>query len=169
MKEAKKTKKMVFLLPLIGMAMLGGGLWSSTVTHAKMLTEEVKIVMDDKEFHVVKGGMPGRNEFELVQGLPTEITLENKDVVAHEFMSTLLTRVPVQVSGEATVLSTKRARGFRVDGGKTVTLSFIPPVDTETGETMYDVFWCNIHGKHYGDAMRGEILTVATTTGTGAF
>lgn len=167
MKEGRKTKEMVFLLPLIGVALLVGGLWSSTVAHAKLLTQ-VEIVMDDKEFKIAKGGIEGRNQFDLIAGMPTEITLRNEDAVAHEFMSTLFTRTPVQVSGEATVISTKRARGFRVDGGKSVTLTFVPPEDPD-GETGYDVFWCNIHGKHHGDVMRGEILTVATTTGTGAF
>lgn len=167
MKRSMTYHKKMAVVPLLLGTLLIGGLLFAPVTFAKMLTE-VEIVMTDKDFQVVKGGVGPRKEMDLVSGMPTEITLRNEDSVAHEFMSTLFARTPVQVAGEATVISTQRARGFRIDPGKTVKLSFVPPEDPDS-DTMYDVFWCNIHGKHHGEAMRGEILTVATTTGTGAF
>lgn len=157
----------LFTISLVLGTLLVGAPVFTSATFGKMLSE-VEIVMTDKEFKVVKGGIGERNEFELVAGMPTQIILKNEDSVAHEFMSTLFVRAPVKLSGEATVVSTQSARGFRIDPGKTVVLDFVAPPDVE-GDTMYDVFWCNIHGKHYGEAMRGEILTVATTTGTGAF
>jgi hypothetical protein len=34
-------------------------------------------------------------------------------------------------------------------------------------ESMYDVFWCNVHGKEHGQKMRGELLVVETRGETG--
>ncbi len=167
MKQHETFSVRFLAVPFMVVAMIGVGFVSTPVAFAKLL-EEVEIVMTDKDFKVVKGGVGERKEMSLVGGMPTQITLRNEDSVAHEFMSTLFTRTPVQLSGEATIISTKRARGFRIDGGKTVVLNFVAPNDMD-GETAYDVFWCNIHGKQHGEKMRGEILTVATITGTGAF
>jgi hypothetical protein len=104
-------------------------------------------------------------------GNPTVIQLRNRDLVAHEFMSTLFRDVPFRISGNATFVKTARASGVRIDPGQTVTLEFNAPVGTvdQNGatESMYDVFWCNVHGKEHGQKMRGELLVVETRGETG--
>ncbi|TMQ30757.1 MAG: hypothetical protein E6K65_04020 [Nitrospirae bacterium] len=86
-------------------------------------------------------------------------------------MSTLFRDVPFRISGIATFVKTARASGVRIDPGQTVTLEFNAPVATvdQNGatESMYDVFWCNVHGKEHGQKMRGELLVVETRGETG--
>lgn len=127
---------------------------------------DVEIRIDGKTFDIAKGGRSGG--FDLVAGMPTTIRLRNRDTVAHEFVSTMFRDVPFRVSGNATMIKTGRASGVRLDPGQDVMLEFvapIPPPDTygATDSTMYDVFYCNIHGKEHGERMRGEIVVVETT------
>ncbi|RMH35864.1 MAG: hypothetical protein D6690_07785 [Nitrospirae bacterium] len=168
MNTVRKHSSMMLALMIAGGALLVMTTLTvpPPVSAAKLMTE-IEILMKDEGFHVVKGAGPGGG-LELTAGMPTQITLRNEDSVAHEFVSTLFSRIPVAMSGNATMIGTTRARGFRIDPGNSVVLNFIPPVNEE-GDTEYDLFWCNVHGRHFGDKMRGEILTVATTTGTGAF
>ena len=90
----------------------------------------------------------------------------HRDLVAHEFMSTLFRDVPFRISGNATLVKTARATGVRVDPGQTVTLEFNAPVAKEDQyggtESSYDVFWCNVHGKEHGQKMRGELAIIET-------
>ncbi|RMH35861.1 MAG: hypothetical protein D6690_07770 [Nitrospirae bacterium] len=155
----------LMVISLVCMAFLASGLVSNA--SAGLLTEQYEVVMKDYKFHITKEGNPV-NGIELTGGVPTVIVLRNEDPVAHEFVSSLFARVPVAMSGDATLVSTKRARGFRINPGQSVRLEFVPPINEE-GDTEYDVFWCNIHGKHPGAEMKGEIFVVQTTTGTGAF
>jgi hypothetical protein len=39
-------------------------------------------------------------------------------------------------------------------------LSFEVPYDKKEYQNLYEVFWCNVHGKQHGDLMRGEILVL---------
>ncbi len=153
------------VISLMCMALLGSGFVSDV--SAGLLTEEYEVVMKDYKFHIMKEGS-AVNSLELTGGLPAVITLRNEDPVAHEFVSSLFTRVPVAMSGDATLVSTKRARGFRINPGHAVRLEFVPP-SNEEGDMEYDAFWCNIHGKQAGGDMRGEVFIVQTITGTGAF
>ena len=125
---------------------------------------DVAIDISEKAFHVTKGGT--ERGFTLIAGTPTVIQLRNRDLVAHEFMSTLFRDVPFRISGNATLVKTARATGVRVDPGQTVTLEFNAPVakaDQYGGtESSYDVFWCNVHGKEHGQKMRGELLIIET-------
>lgn len=162
-KNATYHKK-IFGILFVLVTVLIGGLLITPPTFAKII-DKVEIVMMDRHFKVVKGGVGTRNEFELSASMPTEITLRNEDSVAHEFMSTFFARVPVKLSGEASLVSTRNARGFRIDPGKSVVLKFLAPPNPDEGELRYDVFWCNVHGKRHGDEMRGEILTVPTSGG----
>jgi len=128
--------------------------------------KEVYVAIDisEKTFQVTKGAT--ERGFTLIAGMPTVIQLRNRDLVAHEFMSTLFRDVPFRISGDATLVKTARATGVRVDPGQTVTLEFNAPVakaDQYGGtETSYDVFWCNVHGKEHGQKMRGELLIIET-------
>jgi hypothetical protein len=125
---------------------------------------DVAIDISEKTFNVTKGAT--ERGFALISGMPTVIQLRNRDLVAHEFMSTLFRDVPFSISGNATLVKTARATGVRVDPGQTVTLEFNAPVaktDQYGGtEFSYDVFWCNVHGKEHGQKMRGELLIIET-------
>jgi hypothetical protein len=130
---------------------------------------DVAIDISEKAFHVTKGAT--ERGFTLISGMPTVLQLRNRDLVAHEFMTTLFRDVPFRISGNATLVKTARATGVRVDPGQTVTLEFNAPVakDDQYGgtESSYDVFWCNIHGKEHGHKMRGELLIIETRGETG--
>jgi len=125
---------------------------------------DVAIDISEKAFYVTKGAT--ERGFTLIAGMPTVIQLRNRDLVAHEFMSTLFRDVPFRISGNATLVKTARATGVRVDPGQTVTLEFNAPVSKAdqygATESSYDVFWCNVHGKEHGQKMRGELLIIET-------
>ena len=112
----------------------------------------------------MKGGTA--RGFTLMAGMPSVIELRNRDLVAHEFVSTLFRDVPFRISGHATVVKAERASGIRIDPGQTVTLEFTAPVakPDQYGalESMYDLFWCNVHGKEHGQQMRGELAIIET-------
>jgi hypothetical protein len=104
--------------------------------------------------------------------MPAVIQFRNRDLVAHEFVSTLFRDVPFRISGNATVVKTVRASGVRLDPGQTVTLEFDAPVakvdQYGIRESLYDVFWCNVHGKEHGEKMRGELAIIETSGDGGA-
>jgi hypothetical protein len=125
----------------------------------------VAIEISEKAFHITKGAT--EKGITLMAGMPAVIQLRNKDLVAHEFMSTLFRDVPFRISGNATLVKTARASGVRVDPGQTVTLEFNAPLAKADQygaiESTYDVFWCNVHGKEHGQKMRGELVIIETT------
>jgi hypothetical protein len=124
----------------------------------------VAIEISEKSFHITKGST--EKGITLMAGMPAAIQLHNKDLVAHEFMSTLFRDVPFRITGNATLVKTARASGVRVDPGQTVTLEFNAPLSKEDEygaiESTYDVFWCNVHGKEHGQKMRGEMVIIET-------
>jgi hypothetical protein len=124
----------------------------------------VAIEISEKSFHITKGAT--EKGITLMAGMPAAIQLHNKDLVAHEFMSTLFRDVPFRITGNATLVKTARASGVRVDPGQTVTLEFDAPLSKEDEygaiESTYDVFWCNVHGKEHGQKMRGEMVIIET-------
>ena len=119
---------------------------------------DAEVVMKDKAFHITQGES-GKGIL-LVSGTRADIRLRNEDSVAHEFVSTMLYNVPFQLNGAGTLVKAQKAAGVRVDPGQTVVLSFDVPADTKEFQHLYEVFWCNVHGKQHGDAMRGEIIIV---------
>ena len=125
---------------------------------------DVAIDISEKTFHIIKGGT--ERGFTLLAGSPTVIQLRNRDLVAHEFVSTLFHDVPFRISGTATLVKTARASGVRLDPGQIVTLEFSAPLAKEDQygavDSSYDVFWCNVHGKDHGHKMRGELLILET-------
>lgn len=125
---------------------------------------DVAIEISEKAFHITKGGT--ERGVHLMAGMPAVIQLRNSDLVAHEFVSTLFRDVPFRISGNATLVKTARASGVRLDPGQTVTLEFNAPVAKEDQyggmESIYDVFWCNVHGKEHGQQMRGELAIIET-------
>ncbi|WHZ30256.1 MAG: hypothetical protein OJF51_005059 [Nitrospira sp.] len=141
--------------------------WAKAEPPEPFTPSEVDVVIDisEKTFQITKGGTA--RGFALMAGMPAVIKLLNRDLVAHEFMSTLFRDVPFRISGNATVVKTARASGLRIDPGQTVTLEFTAPVAQldRYGDraTIYDVFWCNVHGKEHGQTMRGELAIIETT------
>jgi len=135
-----------------------------TVGEAESGKVDVAIDISEKAFHITKGGTERGITF--MAGVPTVIQLRNRDLVAHEFVSTLFRDVPFRISGNATVVKAARASGVRVDPGQTVTLEFNAPLaeKDQNGavESSYDVFWCNVHGKEHGNKMRGEFVVIET-------
>jgi ABC-type Fe3+-citrate transport system substrate-binding protein len=117
-----------------------------------------EVVMKDKAFHITQG--ESGKGIMLVAGSRASIRLRNEDSVAHEFVSTLLYNLPFQLAGNGTFVKASKAAGIRVDPGQTVVLSFEVPYDSKEFQDLYEVFWCNVHGKQHGDAMRGEILII---------
>src|SRR5215470_1624858 len=119
---------------------------------------DAEVVMKDKAFHITQG--ENGKGILLVSGARVDIRLRNEDNAAHEFVSTMLYNVPFQLNGAGTLVKAPKAAGVRVDPGQTVVLSFDVPADTKEFQHLYEVFWCNVHGKQHGDAMRGEIVIV---------
>lgn len=117
-----------------------------------------EVVMKDKGFQITQG--ESGKGFLLMAGTRADIRLRNEDSVAHEFVSTMLFNQPFQLLGHGTFVKAPNAAGIRVDPGQTVVLSFDAPYGTKEFQHIYEVFWCNVHGKQHGDAMRGEILIV---------
>jgi hypothetical protein len=140
--------------------------WAKAAPPEAVAAREVDVAIEisEKAFHITKGGT--ERGFHLVAGMPAVSQLRNSDLVAHEFMSTLFRDVPFRISGNATLVKTARASGVRLDPGQTVTLEFNAPVakaDQYGGmESIYDVFWCNVHGKEHGQKMRGELAIIET-------
>jgi hypothetical protein len=141
--------------------------WAKMAPPEPLAKSEVDVVISisEKAFQVTKGGTD--RGFALMAGMPTVIQLRNQDLVAHEFVSTLFRDVPFRISGNATAVKTARASGFRIDPGQTVTIEFTaPPTRLDqygNRESIYDVFWCNVHGKEHGQKMRGELAIIETT------
>ena len=140
--------------------------WAEATPPEPIASKEVDVAIDisEKAFRITKGGT--ERGFTLMAGMPTVLQLRNRDLVAHEFMSTLFRDVPFRISGTATLVKTARASGVRLDPGQTVTLEFNAPVAKEdhygARESIYDVFWCNVHGKEHGQKMRGELAIIET-------
>jgi len=140
--------------------------WAKTAPPEPVVAREVDVVIDisEKTFQITKGGT--EQGFTLMAGMPTVIQLRNRDFVAHEFVSTLFHEVPFRISGNATLVKTARASGVRLDPGQTVTLEFnAPGAKPDQFGTMghiYDLFWCNVHGKEHGQKMRGELAIIET-------
>jgi len=124
-----------------------------------------EVVMKDKGFHITQG--ESGKGFLLLAGTQANIRLRNEDSVAHEFVSTMLYNLPFQLLGQGTFVRASNAAGIRVDPGQTVVLSFQVPQGTNDFQNIYEVFWCNVHGKNHGDKMRGEILIVDQRGETG--
>jgi hypothetical protein len=124
---------------------------------------DVIVVMKDQAFHVEKGDSVGAGpqapRFSLPPGENLVLMLKNEDRIAHEFVSSLFQHVDLQFAGRATLVYTHTASGLRLDPGETVILRFEIPT-----EPAYDLFhfWCNLHGKLYGDSMRGEVFILAS-------
>ncbi|MBI4001235.1 MAG: hypothetical protein HY348_05575 [Nitrospira defluvii] len=141
--------------------------WAKATPPEPLVPREVDVAIDisEKAFQITKGGT--ERGFHLVAGMPAAIRLHNRDVVAHEFVSTLFQDVPFRMSGNATVVKTARASGVRLDPGQRVTLEFsVPQAKADAYgiiETSYDVFWCNVHGKEHGDKMRGDLMVLETS------
>lgn len=122
---------------------------------------DVIVVMKDQAFHVEKGDGAGAGadsqppRFSLVPGEKIVLLLRNEDRIAHEFVSALFEHVDLQFTGRASLVYTYTATGLRLGPGETVVLRFEIPTDP-----AYDLFhfWCNLHGKLYGDSMRGEVF-----------
>ena len=140
--------------------------WAKAAAPEPIASREVDVAIDisEKAFRITKGGT--ERGFTLMAGMPAVIQLRNRDLVAHEFVSTLFRDVPFRISGNATVVKTARASGVRLDPGQTVTLEFNAPMAKEDQyggvESIYDFFWCNVHGKEHGQKMRGELLILET-------
>jgi len=141
--------------------------WAKKTAAPEPIVEpEVDVAIDisEKAFHITKGATT--HGFTLLAGMPTVIQLRNRDLEAHEFVSTLFRDVPFRISGHATLVRTERASGVRIDPGHVVTLEFIAPTAKEdqygATESLYDVFWCNVHGKEHGQKMRGELAIIET-------
>src|SRR6478752_3803830 len=73
-----------------------------TVGEAESGKVDVAIDISEKAFQITKGGTERGITF--IAGAPTVIQLRNRDLVAHEFVSTLFRDVPFRISGNATVV-----------------------------------------------------------------
>lgn len=121
------------------------------------LKVEVVITETEKGFAFKGWSLPG---------VPTKIIVRNEDHVTHGFTSRLFNEVPVRVEGAGVEVRGKHLRSFHLEPGHTMTIHFTSPqskFDPSTGiaETMYYVFWCDLHpearGEFYVVETRGEI------------
>ena len=119
---------------------------------------DAEVVMSDQKFRIAKGETA--KGFMLLAGTRADILLRNDDDVAHEFVSSMLLNVPIRLNGNGVFVKLPNAAGVRVDPGRAVRLTFDVPQDTKEFQNLYEVFWCNVHGKQHGDKMRGEVLIV---------
>lgn len=150
------------LASLVLAVMLGGGVASVPWVAAASGEPDVEIIMRNQAFKVAKGGGTlGWPTFRIVAGKETVIKLRNEDKVAHEFVSPMLREVEINLSGNATTIWTKKAAGVRIDPGHVVELRFVAP-HSEDFKSLYEVFWCNVHGKELGAEMRGELIVAET-------
>jgi hypothetical protein len=139
---------------------VAGGMSAGATTFPDRSQGKVDVVMKEKGFQVTSG--ESQRGFMLVAGTQADIHLLNQDSIAHEFVSPMLYKAPFEISGSATLVKLPKAMGVRVDPGQSVILTFQVPQDTTEFQPLYDLFWCNVHGKQHGDSMRGEILIVET-------
>lgn len=137
--------------------------WGPAVTGSAEEIEydpDVVLVIKDKAFHVLKGAAPDQTlqhpTFLVPTGMDVILMLRNEDSVAHEFVSPLLQKVDLRISGRATLVYTHTAAGVRVEPHEAVILRFDVP---GAGYDQFQ-FWCNVHGKLQGDRMRGEIFVL---------
>ncbi len=137
---------------------LGWGFSGVTLAQGLEETPDVVLIMKDKLFHILKGSELGKSQptFSLAPKRDVVVLLRNEDDVAHEFVSPLLQKVDLQISGKATMVYTLTAAGVRVDPRESVALRFDVP---DAGYDQFH-FWCNVHGKLLDDSMRGEIFIV---------
>ena len=119
---------------------------------------DAEVIMKDKGFRISKGETA--KGFMLLAGTRADIVLKNEDTVAHEFVSSMLFNVPFRLDGNGAFIKLPTAAGVRVDPGNVVRLTFDVPQDSKEFQNLYEVFWCNVHGKQHGDKMRGEVLIV---------
>jgi len=139
---------------------MAGAMTAGAAAFPEKSQGKVDVVMKDKGFRVTSG--ESERGFMLVAGTQADINLRNEDTIAHEFVSPLLYKAPFQMAGNATLIRLPNTMGVRVDPGQSVVLTFTVPQDSTEFQPLYDLFWCNVHGKQHGDAMRGEILIVET-------
>ena len=126
---------------------------------------DVEVVMTDQKFRIAKGETA--KGFMLLAGTRADIMLKNDDAVAHEFVSSMLFNVPFRLDGNGVFVKLPNAAGVRVDPGRVVRLTFDVPQESKEFQNLYEVFWCNVHGKQHGDKMRGEVLIVEHRGETG--
>ena len=124
-----------------------------------------EVVMKDQAFQITKG--EGGKGIMVLSDPRVDITLRNEDTVAHEFVSPMLFNIPFRLSGNGTFVKLPKAAGVRVDPGQTVQLSFEVSQDVKEFQHLFEIFWCNVHGKQHGDKMRGEMLIVEQRGETG--
>jgi hypothetical protein len=122
------------------------------------LEPDAEVIMSDQNFRIAKGETA--KGFMLLAGTRADILLRNDDTVAHEFVSSMLFNVPFRLDGNGVFVKLPNAAGVRVDPGRLVRLTFDVPQDSKEFQNLYEVFWCNVHGKQHGDKMRGEVLIV---------
>ena len=128
------------------------------VIRSQHIEPDAEVVMTDQKFRIAKGETA--KGFMLLAGTRADILLRNDDSVAHEFVSSMLFNVPFRLDGNGVFVKLPNAAGVRVDPGKLVRLTFDVPQDAKEFQNLYEVFWCNVHGKQHGDKMRGEVLIV---------
>ena len=130
----------------------------SEIIRSQNIEPNAEVVMTGQTFQIARGETT--KGFMLLAGTRANIILRNEDTVAHEFVSPMLFNVPFQLDGNGVFVKLPNAAGVRVDPGRVVRLSFDVPQDTKEFQNLYEVFWCNVHGKQYGNKMRGEVLVV---------
>lgn len=137
--------------------------WAQKPAPMPIVKDEIDldIVVKNKKFHILSGGGK-ENNIELLAGTEPTIRIQNEDLVAHEFVSPLFQEVGFCFDGKATLVTTSKATGVRIDPGESVLLNMKIPSNFEH---MYGLFWCNLHGKEHGDKMRGEVLVFESRTG----
>jgi len=110
----------------------------------------VEVVMKDKAFQIIQGEQAvSPRGFVLLSGTHGDIRLRNEDIVAHEFVSPILYRVPFQVSGTGTFVEARKQRVCALDQGRrscfpsrcpipvrSTSISTRPSGATSTGSTM---------------------------------
>lgn len=155
------TVALLALAAPTGAQMLTAGSTESGQTQmikSQNIDPDAEVVMKDQTFHIAKGETA--KGFMLLAGTRADIILRNEDNVAHEFVSSMLFNVPFRLDGNGVFVKLPNAAGVRVDPGKVVRLTFDVPQDSKEFQNLYEVFWCNVHGKQHSDKMRGEVLIV---------
>jgi hypothetical protein len=128
------------------------------IIRSENMEPNAEVVMTGQSFQIARGETA--KGFMLLAGTRADIVLRNEDTVAHEFVSPMLFNVPFRLDGNGVFVKLPNAAGVRVDPGRVVRLSFDVPQDTKEFQNLYEVFWCNVHGKQYGNKMRGEVLVI---------
>src|SRR5262249_24440805 len=91
---------------------------------------KAEVVMKDKTYHITQGESSSKGIM-LMAGTRADIRLRNEDSVAHEFVSTILYKLPFAMFGNGTFVKVPKAAGIRGDSRQNRVVSLEVQVESK--------------------------------------